>query len=335
MPTRRALLLCPVLTLAPPHFAAYREASGEVMAVIGDVTPLVEQISIDEAFLDISDMPDAPHAVARELQRRVNDRLRLPCSLGAATNKLVAKIANNVGKASGPGNRPPNAITVVPPGAEAGFLAPLDVEDLWGVGPKTAARLRELGMNTIGDVASWPAADLARLLGRTGDDLSLRARGIDDRPVEDQHQAKSISEETTFASDTSDSIVLRRTLRRLAEDVGFRLRKAGLTGSTVRLKLRWADFTTVSRQETLERPTDMDQEIYALADELFRNTWRQGRRVRLLGVGVAGLTESGYQLGLWQRGEQTRARELQTTVDGLRKRFGHHAIFRASNLEDE
>ena len=306
----------------------------QVMAVLEDVTPLVEQISIDEAFLDISDLPDPPGDMAVELQQRIDNCFHLPCSLGVATNKLVAKIANNVGKASGPGDRPPCSIKVIPPGAEASFLAPLAVEELWGIGPKTAERLHNIGVSTIGDLAARSPEDLSRLLGRVGLAVSRRAGGIDDRPVEGLRQVKSISEELTFASDVSDATVLMRTLRRLSDDVGFRLRSKNLAGSTIRLKLRWADFTTISRQVTLDQPTDLDSDIYAQSLRLFRGAWQSNHRVRLLGVGVAGLTESGYQLDLWHQEEQAKARRLQSALDRLRKRFGHETIFRGGSLED-
>jgi DNA polymerase IV len=327
--------LCPELTIVAPHYDAYRETSQRVMSLLDDVTPLVEQISIDEAFLDVSDLPAAPEEVARSLRRQINERLDLPCSFGVATNKLVAKIANNVGKASAVGDGSPNSIHVVIPGMEATFLAPLSVEDLWGVGPKTGTRLRRMGIETIGDLAAHPTDDLRRLLGRTGMVLSLRAQGIDDRPVEGRRDVKSISEETTFVEDISELKTLMRTLRRLSEDVGFRLRHKNMVGSTVRIKLRWADFTTITRQSTLSQSTDMDRDIYAAAIHLFRVAWQPGRQVRLLGVGVDGLSRSGYQLTLWQSEEQVKARHLQAALDRLRGRYGHLAVFRGSTLEED
>ena len=177
--------------------------------------------------------------------------LELPCSLGIAANKLVAKIATDAGKAAAikdtahPGG-PPNAITLVPPGTEAEFLAPLSTLALWGIGPKTAARLAEQGIHTIGDLAKCSQADLIQRFGKNGYELGLRSRGIDDRPVETSHEIKSISREVTYAKDVLDPKQLNRTLRELAEDVGHSLRKEGLAGSTIKLKLRWSDFTTLS-----------------------------------------------------------------------------------------
>jgi len=290
--------------------------------------------SIDEAFLDVSDLPARAELIARQLQTTINQELGLPCSLGVAANKLVAKIANNVGKAAVKSDRPPNTIKVVPPGQEAAFLAPLPVTELWGVGPKTAEQLAQLGVRTIGDLARHSEADLARRFGKLGHDLARRARGLDKRPVETEHEAKSISQETTFARDINEAVILRRTLRQLSEQVGRRLRRKGLRGTTVKIKLRWSDFTTLTRQTTLDQPTDLDSDIFAAAGHLFDQTWPPGKRVRLVGVGVTGFDTPAYQLGLWDpRPEQEQ--RLQDTLDQLRDRFGSGAIQRGSQLHDE
>jgi len=238
MPMARAVKLCPHLIIVPSHFDAYQTASQQVMTRLHQLTPLVEPLSIDEAFLDVSDLPEPAEVLARRLQVTINTELGLPCSLGVATNKLVAKIANDVGKATTRSDQPPNALQVVPPDQEAAFLARLPVEALWGVGPKTAERLHGLGLHTIGDLARWPEADLGRRFGQHGYDLARHARGIDERRVVTEHEAKSISQETTFAQDISDGPILRESLRRLSEHVGFRLRRKGLNGATVKLKLR-------------------------------------------------------------------------------------------------
>ena len=336
MPMSQAIKRCPGLITVPPHFDAYRKASHEVMARLGEVTPLIEQISIDEAFMDVT--PHDGAAMARRLQAQINEELSLPCSFGVATNKLVAKIANNVGKASahegGDKSMPPNAICVVPPGEEASFLAPLPIGDLWGVGPKTAARLQSLGIRTVGDLAAWTENDLAVLFGKTGADLAWRARGRDDRPVEPEHDAKSISKETTFARDVADGEVLQRTIRQLVEGVGWRLRKAGLRGNTIKLKIRWSDFTTLTRQQTLARAVDDDAEIERVAQELFRAVWRR-QPVRLIGVGISGFDDSEQQLELW--GDESTLdedqRKLQSALDDLRSRFGESIIQRGSDLK--
>ncbi len=333
MPMARAVKLCPDLIVISAHRPAYQAASRQVMAVLHNLTPWVEQISIDEAFLDVSDLPEPAVVIARRLQTAINIDPGLPCSLGVAANKLVAKIANNIGKAAVKSDKPPNSIKVIPPGQEAAFLAPLPATELWGVGPKTAERLAQLGLHTIGDMARWPAAELGRHFGKHGHDLALRAQGLDDRPVETEHETKSVSQETTFDTDVSDATLLRHTLRDQSEQVGRRLRQKQLSGITVKIKLRWADFTTLTRQVTLDRPTNLDHEIFTAAEQLFEQTWPPGKRVRLVGVGVSGFETDAYQLGLWDTASEPDQR-LQATLDDLRDRFGDQAIRRGSTLKD-
>lgn len=334
MPMARAVKLCPGLVILPARHKIYSEVSEQVMERLHALTPLVEQISIDEAFLNVTDLPEPGEALARRLQATMHDELGLPCSLGVAANKLVAKIATEVGKAANRTGSYPNALTVVPPGEEAAFLAPLPIEMLWGVGPKTAARLAALGIRTIGDVARWPAGDLARRFGKMGREFALRAKGIDDRPVVTVRVAKSISQETTFVRDVSNSEALRRTLRELSEGVSRELRREALVGATVRLKLRWANFTTLTRQMKLSQPTDRDDVIRAAAEQLFEKVWRPGKPVRLLGVAVADLgpPPRAEQLGLWDDGSE-KQRRLRAAVDALRERFGEGTI-RRGGIED-
>ncbi len=332
MPMARAIKLYPNLIIVPSRHHVYQDVSQQVMARLHQLTPLVEQLSIDEAFLDVSDLPEPAETIARRLQTTINHELHLPCSLGVATNKLVAKIANNIGKAAIKSDQPPNTVKIVPPGQEAAFLAPLPVMELWGVGPKTAERLSQLGIRTIGELARWSEADLVRRFGKLGHDLARRAKGLDDRPVETEHEAKSISQETTFARDISDGTVLRCTLRRLSEQVGRRLRRKRLSGTTVKVKLRWTDFTTLTRQTTLPHPTNLDREIYAAVSQLFDENWPPGKRVRLVGVGVSGFDTPAYQLGLWDSDPEQDHR-LQDTLDGLRERFGDQAVQRGSQIK--
>jgi len=300
------------------------------MAKLRTLSPLVEQLSIDEAFIDVSDLADDPADIARRLQATINQELKLPCSLGVATNKLVAKIANDVGKSQKRTGDYPNAITVVPPGQETAFLAPLPTRALWGVGPKTAERLAALGIRTIGDIANWPEEDLVQRFGKHGRDLSRRAKGIDDRAVVAEHGgAKSVSKEVTFARDVADGRKLERTLWRLSEGVGRNLRRKELHGGTVKLKLRWPDFTTITRQITLSRPTNRDDEIYEAARRLFFREWQPGRAVRLVGVGVSGFNEGGWsQLSLWDIADGDSDQRLQETLDKLRRRYGQKAIYK-------
>ncbi len=331
MPMGQALRRYPDLIVIHGRHSEYAAYSCKVMAQCANLSHLVEQISIDEAFLDVSDLRAAAETLAYELQATIWDDLHLPCSIGVATNKLVAKIANNVGKSRATGTGAPMAITVVPPGEEAAFLAPLPITELWGVGPKTAVQLTALGILTIGDLARLPAADLLQHFGEHGRDLAQRACGEDDRPVMIEHEVKSVSHETTFEVDVTDGELLRRTLRHLAEGVGRRMRQTGVQGNTVRLKLRWADFTTITRQVALEEPTDLDAEISAAVVMLFDKAWSGERPVRLIGVGVSGLREPVQQLGLWET-PSDKGRKLQETLDAVRERFGSDAVKRASDL---
>lgn len=321
MPMAQALKLCPNLILVSPHFKAYSLASRQVMARLRALTPLIEQLSIDEAFLDVSALPQDVENIALELQQSIRDELSLPCSIGVASNKLVAKIATEVGKQQARSSGPPAAIRIVPEGQEAQFLAPLKVDMLWGVGPKTAARLAEMGVKTIGDLASVPAEELAKRFGKSGWELAQRSRGLDERPVVTERQAKSISQEVTFSRDIAARQELLRTLDRLSQQVAQRLQKHALSGVTVKLKLRWPDFTTLTRQITLAQATHDGAQIGAVARELFEKVWRPGRAVRLLGVGVSGLSEKPLQLGLWDA-QLEKERRLQDTVDELKARFG-------------
>ncbi|MEZ4719128.1 MAG: DNA polymerase IV [Caldilineaceae bacterium] len=342
MPMARAVKICPGLLIVGSDHRRYSMVSRQVMARLRQLTPLVEQISIDEAFLDVSALDASAVDLAQELQATIRDELGLPCSLGVASNKLVAKIVNNVGKAGAKGDGPPNAIKVVPPGQETAFLAPLPVEELWGVGPKTAETLRGLGITTIGDIARWDERDLARRFGKHGSDLARRARGLDDRPVVTEHEAKSVSQERTFSRDVSDGVELRHMMQKLAAGVAKHLQRDELAGSTVKLKLRWADFTTPTRQLTLAQPTDNADRIYTAALQLFDKLW-DGRPVRLIGVGVTGLVQQARQFELWEvdspafkeaeAAYQRRAR-LAEAVRKLEQKYGDDAVRRASELEE-
>lgn len=332
MPMSQALKLCPALLIVPAHHRTYSKVSQQVMERLHALTPLVEQLSIDEAFLDVTTQVESAEQIARQLQSTIRKELQLPCSLGVATNKLVAKIANNIGKAAARGGTPPNAITIVPPGQEGEFLAPLPCDELWGVGPKTATRLRELGMATIGDIARWPEAELESRFGKNGRDLSYHAKGIDHRLVEPQRESKSISQETTFTRDVRDGDQLRRVLAEQAEGISKELKRKRLTATTVKLKLRWSDFTTLSRQTTLLQPTDDDDQLRTAAMRLFEQEW-QGQLVRLIGVGVTGLSNTARQLSLWDTPDEKEER-LWQTLETLRKRFGARVIGLGKALRD-
>ena len=339
MPMSRAIRLCPGLIVVPGRHRLYGEVSRQVMEILHSVTGLVEQISIDEAFLDISDIRDEPERFARGLQARIRDEVHLPCSVGVASNKLTAKIATEVGKALALKRikaqglvEPPNAVTVVPVGKEAEFLNPLPAEMLWGVGPKTSQRLTELGIHTIGDIAKWPEAELIRLFGENGRDLARHAKGIDDRPIVTERETKSISQETTFSVDVRADKALEKTVREQSAEVARQLRKNNLAGRTIKLKLRWPDFTTLTRQTTLTNPTDMDDEIAKTALELLRSVRKSNQAVRLIGVGVSGLGEPVRQLGLWDF-DSEKSRKLQEVLDSLQEKYGKKVIHRGDAPE--
>lgn len=330
MPMARALALCPELKIVPGNYQRYSEASRQVMGELDKVAKLVEQLSIDEAFLDVSENDRPAEAIARELQATIRDKFQLPCSLGVASNKLVAKIATDVGKTAAQSEGPPNAIQVVPPGREAEFLAPLPAEALWGVGPKTAARLAGLGVYTIGEIADLSENDLVRWFGKHGHDLYRRSRGIDNSRVEPFHETKSVSKETTFPKDVQDEGELRQTLRSLSEGVARRLGRENLAGTTIKIKLRWSDFTTLTRQTTLAQPTAQCELIDKTANQLFEETWTRGRPVRLLGVGVSGLGPPIRQLLLWDYSTEDQVSEkeaqLLAAVEILQQKFGRRVI---------
>lgn len=325
MPMSRALKLCGNLIIVPGRHRLYEEYSDKVMEKLRKLTDQVEQISIDEAFLELTAIHGSPIRLARDLQTGIRDELHLPCSIGIASNKLVAKIATEVGKKSARGSGPPYGLTVVPAGDEADFLAPLPATMLWGVGPKTFTRMSELGIQTIGDIGLWPEKDLVRIFGENGRDLWRHARGMDDRQIVTEYEVKSVSQETTFSTDIRDDKKLENTLRELAVQVGRQLRRNDMAGKTVKLKLRWPDFTTITRQVTLPSATDQDDEIIRSGIRLLRAARKPNQPVRLIGIGVSGIGPPVSQLSLWEAGTE-KSRKLQEVVDALQEKYGKGAI---------
>jgi DNA polymerase-4 len=324
MPTAQALRRCPELVIVSSNHGNYSEHSEKVMDLLRESAPVVEPISIDEAFLDVSDTPDDGERLARDLQIEIKGQFGLPTSWGVASSKLVAKIATEIGK--------PQGLVVVPPGEEIEFLAPLPVEMLWGVGPKTRDSLVEMGITQIGDISSLSNDRLSELFGERGPDLAAKARGIDPRPVTTKQRRRSISNERTFAEDVGDEVELRRIILSLSEGLGRRLRKKGLAGSTVRIKIRWPDFETITRQVRLDQPTDQDNEIFDAANRLFKKAWRSDRKVRLLGVAISDLGKRIRQLDLFDRSWEEDER-LFDAIDRIRSKFGRKALRRASTLK--
>jgi DNA polymerase-4 len=280
MPTSTALRLCPELKIVGHTWSRIHACSQQVMAVLtgyGDV----EQLSVDEAFVDLSACED-PTKLAPAIRERVKQETQLPASVGLATNKLVAKVASDQGK--------PEGCMIVLPGEEAAFLAPLPVRVIWGIGPRTADRLADMGIHTCGDLAIYDRALLQKRFGKQAEEMQRRAEGIDKRPVHPERgPAKSISQEWTFSRDVRDEALLDRQLRKMCAAVAESLQEHGLVAHTINVKLRWPDFTTITRQKTVEIGVQQEGELYRLAHAIWRENWSAGQPVRLLGVGASRL----------------------------------------------
>ena len=321
MPLRTALRLCPQAVVVPVDFRAYRDASKAVFDIARDYTPILEPLSLDEAFLEVTGSLrrfGPPRHIAEEIRDRVLAATGLHASFGVATCKTVAKIASDL--------RKPRGFVVVEPGDEAAFLAPLPLRRLPGLGPSAERALNGLGISTLGQLAALPVDTVQRRVGRAaGRSLWERAQGIDELPVTIPGAPRSVSREETFARDVGQRAALHARIAELASDVAGRLRTGGWTARTVTLKLRYSDFTTITRQETLPSATATDTTVRDAALVLLDAAW-SGDAVRLLGVGVTGL-ESAPQLDLFNQPATDR---IDHTLDRLRARFGHDAIRRGT-----
>ncbi|HTE84910.1 MAG TPA: DNA polymerase IV, partial [Dehalococcoidia bacterium] len=286
MAMSRALRLCPEAVRLPARFSVYAEVSAIVLGGYRGMTPLVEPLSLDEAYLDLSDVSPEPSewaSLARRMKDQVREAVDLPVSVGVSTSKSVAKIASDLEK--------PDGLVVVPPGKERDFLAPLPVGRLWGVGPRGEERMASLGVRTIGELAQVDVRLVSGIFGRWGTLLHDLANGADDRPVQATHETKSVARERTFAQDLESGPPLQQELRPIVDSISERLRRRGLRGRTVTLKLRQSDFTTFTRQRTLPYPVDQTGPIYDAAADLLAREARPGQRYRLLGVSLSGFDE--------------------------------------------
>jgi DNA polymerase IV len=283
MPLYRALELCPQLVVVPPNFTAYRECSQRVFAIFGENGRAVEGLSLDEAFVAAGDTLDDAIGFAERVRMRVREEVGLTVSAGVATVKMVAKIASDANK--------PDGLTIVPPGTEADYLAPMPVGRLWGIGPKTQPRLETAGVRTIGDVAVLGEARLYELFGRAGTFYRDLARGIDDREVDPSRERKSISTEETFEYDERDESRILALLRVQADELARDLQKQQLRGATVGVKIKKADHTVTGRQTSLAVATDDADAIHDAAVWCWERAGMQGLPIRLLGTRVASLTE--------------------------------------------
>jgi DNA polymerase-4 len=326
MPLRTARRLCPHAVYITGHYKLYYEYSRRLMAILDRYSPLVEQMSLDEAYVDLTGTErlfGPPVQTARLIQERVADELQLSISVGLATNKLVAKVASDY--------RKPAGFTVVPPGGEAEFLAPLPVERLPGVGPHLLEQLRDRGVVTVGDLARVPDHLLRLSFGEWGELLAHRARGEDPRQVVPYEEVKSISREHTFDEDVSDTGVLESTLVALTEDVCRRLRGKRLEARTVTVKIRYSDFVTHTCSRTLSRPLDVDEVFFEEVLDLFRQGRKRRYRLRLVGVGLSNLVPRAWQDDLFDQ-ELPLLRELDLKLDAIREKYGKDAIRRGAAL---
>ncbi|MEE8503561.1 MAG: DNA polymerase IV [candidate division NC10 bacterium] len=330
MPISRAYRLCAHAIFLPVRMNRYEEVSEGIFGILRRYTDLVEPLSIDEAFLDVTGSArlfGEPTEIGRQIKAEIWREERLTASVGVAPNKFIAKIASDFKK--------PDGFVIVRSEEVKTFLQDLSVEHLWGVGKKTAATLRALGIKTLGELARWPEEAVSRRLGMVGGHLCLLSRGVDDRSVIPEAMAKSIGAETTFSIDLDDLRQIRQTLLRLAERVSARLRREDTAGSTITLKLRFADFTTLTRSLTVAEPIALTEEIHAKALALFQKIPLHGRRVRLLGIALSKLTSktSPGQIPLFPA--DPRKEKAAEAVDEIRRRFGEAGIVRASLLSSE
>jgi DNA polymerase-4 len=329
MPMGEALRRCPDAIVVPPRMRRYAEVSDRVFDVFERFTPLVEPLSLDEAFLDVTASQSLfgdGEQIARAVKAQVREELELTVSVGVATSKFVAKIASDLEK--------PNGLVIAPAGHEARFLAKLPVSRMWGVGAKAEAQLRTAGIRTIGDLAQASVARLESLLGSFGPGARKLARGEDDRPVVPDREAKTIGAEETFEDDLTERADLEARLLDQAARVARRLGKAGLSGRVVAVKLKYSDFTLQSRRVSLPEPVSDTDSIYQTARAQLDRFELAGRRVRLTGVAVADLVAGTPRL-LFEDPEVEKRRRVQRTVDAIVDRFGASGVTRATLLAGE
>jgi DNA polymerase IV len=332
MPLRTAAKQCPHAIFVDGHPDRYRDCSEKVYRVLGAFTPQVEMASIDEAYLDMSGterLHGPPLKAAHNLHGRMKQETGLNCSVGIGTSRLIAKVSSGQAK--------PNGILYIVPGEESRFLAPLDVREIPGVGKVMEAHLNGLGIRKVGDLKRLDEGELESHFGKWGLALAGKARGEDaggwfDHEVAADLDAKSISHEHTYNEDTADIPTLEATLMRLSEMVGRRLREANFHAGTVQLKLRYKDFTTITRAHTLPSPTQLDTEIFEQIRKLFHKNWKKGAQVRLLGVHASSFTTQPAQINLLEDSRQQRWRDALAAADKLRDKFGASTVGLAAGM---
>ncbi|MGB8116264.1 MAG: DNA polymerase IV [Candidatus Sulfotelmatobacter sp.] len=332
MPLRTAAKLCPQAIFVDGHPERYRECSENVFKVLTAFSPQVEMASIDEAYLDMTGtarLHGPPLRAAHKLHQRMKEDTLLNCSIGIGSSRLIAKVSSAQAK--------PNGVLWIVPGEEARFLAPLDVREIPGVGKVMEKHLHEIGIRKIGDLAKLEESELEQRFGKWGLALAGKARGEDaggwfDSEVGAREEAKSISHEHTYNEDTANANQLEATLMRLSEMVGRRLREANLYARTIQLKLRYKDFTTITRAHSRAQPTQIDGEIFEEVRALFRKNWEQGSEVRLLGVHVSSFEAQPEQIGLLGESRDKRWHDALAAADRLRDRFGESSVTLAAGM---
>jgi len=328
MPISSAVRKCPDGIFLKPRGDRYIEESEKIMAIFSHYTPLVEPLSLDEAFLDVSGshrLFGTSVEIGREIKRRIKDETGLIASVGIAPTKFVAKIASDIGK--------PDGFVVVNENEVFEFLMPLDVRKIWGVGKVTWKKLEKHGLKTVGDIAEFPVKQLERMLGKSGRHLHNLSHGIDSRTVNPVTERKQVSNEYTFRIDTDDMWEVERVLLALSDKVAGRLLSKGKKGKTVTLKLRDETFKTITRSHTLDRPIMSGEEIYEEARNLLQSEDLTGLKIRLIGVSVSGF-ESGDQTSLFEDVSQQK-NKVEEVIADIRGRFGKGSITRASLIKKE
>lgn len=329
MPMAQAMRLCPQLVRVSPSRGVYGRASKAVFERLETYTPLLEKVSVDEAYLDLTgcvQLVDPPFETAVRIRQQIRDELRLNLSVGIGTNRLIAKIASGFSKPAG--------VFEVLSGQEARFLAPLPIRTMPGIGPASEQRLQELGIRNLGRLAEVDATFLEQSLGRSASSLQARARGIDERPVrsrEDRRAPKSIGHERTFSTDLHDRRELHGRLQELLEESLWRLREKGIAARTLSVKLRHADFRTVTRDVTLPQPSDQDSDWWPEAAKILDRLLGSGARIRLLGIRMTGLGDAPVQGGLFESDKDV-GRARTSVVDDLRSRYGDGAVVSGERL---
>jgi DNA polymerase-4 len=332
MPLRTAAKLCPHAIFVDGHPGRYRESSEKVYRVLSSFSPLVEMASIDEAYIDMTGtdrLHGPPLRAAHALHQKMKAETGLNCSIGIGASRLIAKVSSAKAK--------PNGVLWIVPGQEAKFLGPLSVRDIPGVGKVTEQNLNELNVHKVSDLARFSELELEQRFGKWGLALAGKARGEDaggwfDTPVGADSDAKSISHEHTYNQDTASAEQLESTLMRLSEMVGRRLRESKLHARTVQLKLRYKDFTTITRAHSLAIATQLDTEIFEQIRTLFRKNWKKGSAVRLLGVHASSFESRSSQIELLEPSRQQRWKQALAAADRLRDKYGESSVGLASGM---